>query len=278
MPDAPDFDQPTIDQYPDWFRDKTGVDLTGGATEDLYEILKPNLIASFESSVFWTTLIASLRPWSEQYTLAHKGFPLNATASPALLIKDFDSAINKSYRWNVRDNPKWPLPPLAAENAELDDVDTSDSELWYGPQNWLAKFPDIVRSRIAVVYLDGVVSLTHSIGEVAEHLGVLDYKKFLAGPDGYHAAHLRIIHDFPTIDYESHNPSVIQGLVEIQVTTGVQESIGKLLHSIYETSRIEGPTENWEWDPTSPAFSINYLGPTLHYLEGMIVNARDKVK
>ena len=49
-----------------------------------------------------------------------------------------------------------------------------------------------------------------------------------------------------------------------------------MLHRVYEKWRLSGTPLNWEWDYRNPAFSVNYLGSTLHYLEGMIVLARDQ--
>ena len=58
------------------------------------------------------------------------------------------------------------------------------------------------------------------------------------------------------------------------MTTAIQATISDVLHRVYEEWRLSGPPENWEWDYRDPAFSVNYLGSTLHYLEGMIVLAR----
>ena len=68
----------------------------------------------------------------------------------------------------------------------------------------------------------------------------------------------------------------MQVRLEVQVTTTIQATISEMLHRVYENWRLTGPPPDWEWDHRNPAFSVNYLGSTLHYLEGMIVMARDQ--
>ena len=65
--------------------------------------------------------------------------------------------------------------------------------------------------------------------------------------------------------------------VEVQVTTRLKEVIGTLLHSVYEVERAADMPEDadWHWDFASRTFKTNYLGHVMHYLDGMIVEARE---
>ena len=65
---------------------------------------------------------------------------------------------------------------------------------------------------------------------------------------------------------------------EIQVTTQIQEIIKTLLHKQYEEKRkVNTPKDyKWQWDSKSPQFIPNYLGHIVHYVEGMIIEIRDK--
>jgi hypothetical protein len=64
---------------------------------------------------------------------------------------------------------------------------------------------------------------------------------------------------------------------EIQITTQLQEVIRRLLHEYYEEKRTEKATdEKWQWNYRSEEFSTNYLGHILHYVEGMIMDIREK--
>ena len=76
-------------------------------------------------------------------------------------------------------------------------------------------------------------------------------------------------------DYVTKEQVTIPVKLEVQLTTTMQASILEMLHSIYERWRISGPPKDWEWDHEGAPFSINYLGSTLHYIEGMIVTTRD---
>jgi hypothetical protein len=52
-----------------------------------------------------------------------------------------------------------------------------------------------------------------------------------------------------------------------------------MLHLHYEKRREQraGPeSDAWKWDYKSDEFSTNYLGHILHYLEGVIVEIRNK--
>ena len=67
--------------------------------------------------------------------------------------------------------------------------------------------------------------------------------------------------------------------IELQITTQLQEVIRKLLHSYYENVRKRaGEREDvkWQWNYKSEEFAANYLGHILHYIEGMIMEVRER--
>jgi hypothetical protein len=50
---------------------------------------------------------------------------------------------------------------------------------------------------------------------------------------------------------------------------------------MYEEMRVKSTKEDnrkWQWNYQSLEFSSNYLGHILHYVEGMILEVRDKQK
>lgn len=67
-------------------------------------------------------------------------------------------------------------------------------------------------------------------------------------------------------------------MIEIQITTQLQEVIRSLLHKYYEDRRkgVEAEGTKWQWDYKSDEFVANYLGHILHYVEGMIMDIREK--
>lgn len=100
---------------------------------------------------------------------------------------------------------------------------------------------------------------------------------YKAREEGYYAAHFYTKQAFevPKIDWDTKE---IDFSIEIQITTQLQEVIRKLLHKYYERKRKMGvkPVEKWQWDYTCEEFSTNYLGHILHYVEGMILEIREK--
>ena len=234
-----------------------------------------------EASDFWQQLQTSLLAWDASFRAGHEGYPLLVVAQQPQQIekKLFESVVNKSFRWNVLENSDWPDPPRESPStaSKLGERDSDDPQLWFGPNNWLDDFPDIFRVRLTTTYFDGVGYLAEKVRELAEQTTSATPKlRFLASLDGYHAAHLWVYHELDTFDYETRDPVSVQVRLEVQVTTTIQATISKMLHGVYENWRLIGRPLDWEWDHQSPAFSVNYLGSTLHYLEGMIVTARNQ--
>ncbi len=61
------------------------------------------------------------------------------------------------------------------------------------------------------------------------------------------------------------------------MTTQLQEVIRRLLHTYYEDKRQSKKEQTkWQWNYNSDEFSANYLGHILHYVEGMIMEVREK--
>ena len=100
-----------------------------------------------------------------------------------------------------------------------------------------------------------------------------------AREEGYYAAHLYVQREFeiPRIDWDTDKVDIS---IEIQVTTQLQDAIRKLLHKHYEERRKQVTDDDmkWQWDYKSDEFAANYLGHILHYVEGTIVEIREKQK
>jgi hypothetical protein len=96
---------------------------------------------------------------------------------------------------------------------------------------------------------------------------------------GYYAVHLYTKDEFEITGPNWKTQRVICQ-VEIQITTQLQELIRTLLHKHYERRRLLSHKldDIWQWNYKSDEFSTNYLGHILHYLEGMIMEIREKEK
>ena len=273
--------RPTHEEYTLWYEDVFLDDLQSGSAEQWYNEVAESVRQSLEQSAFWRQLQAALPHWDERFKADHQGYGLFGLGHqpPTIMTKPFESVLNKSFRWNVHENDAWPEPPTKHPSTAhgIHERDRDDVQLWFGPHNWFTDFPDIFRTRLSTTYFDGVGYLCDRIVELTEELSTPSASlRLQASHDGYHAAHIRFPYETQVVDYDSRTPISVSVGLEIQVTTTIQTTINDLLHRVYEEWRITGPPPDWEWDHDNAAFAVNYLGSTLHYLEGMIVVARDK--
>lgn len=218
----------------------------------------------FDSSPFWQKLTKNLREYNDEYAVS-MGYPLlvNREKLPELEVKPWRSFVDKTYRENVVTNANWPEPP---------------QDEWIVPDNWYTRIDDIVRTMIVVKYLDGVKFLVEKLKSLCGR--EFDHCDWEAKEEGYYAAHFYIKEEFelPPVGFETVKASI---RIEIQITTQIQEVISKLLHKYYERKRskvLDVPELIWQWDYKSEEFKANYLGHILHYVEGMIMEIRDKEK
>jgi hypothetical protein len=252
----------SVAEYREWLSKQQKCDLLRAKSH--YESVTVKIKADLEASLFWQQLVAELKEFDGQYSVA-TGFPLQMGEAPkGLLIKPFDSFLLKTYRKNVLSNRKWPAEP---------------EDGWVLPSNWFCRINDIVRTLIAVKYLDGVQFLVDKLKGFCSAKAVVCQDALEARPDGYYAAHVytRHICEIPKVTWDTEKVEVS---CEIQITTQLQETIRRLLHKYYEQKR-ERPAKDsvgWQWNYKSDEFSANYLGHILHYVEGMIMEIREKQK
>ena len=251
-------------KYFEWLAKYRNVVITDKMREH-YERIVPKMEYQFKNSPFWTQWLGSLREFDAAYK-EEKGYPLlaNLDTPPDLKTKPWLSFLDKTYRKNVIANPNWPYAP---------------PDGWILPDNWYSQIKDIIRTSIVVKYLDGADFLIKKTNLLCKAHGKEDIRcDFEAKEEGYYAVHMYIMEEFeiPRIDWDTEK---ITTTVEIQITTQIQEVIRDLLRKYYEDKRSKIlPTSGliWQWDYKSPEFTTYYLGHILHYIEGMIMTAREK--
>lgn len=221
-----------------------------------------SLHRSLDSSSFWSDFEAFLRDVNIEYFQKFHYYLLDSLSRPKIDIKKLDSVILKAFRKNFLQNPIRPNEPEGG---------------WILPQNWFYKLNDILRTTIVVKYLDGVTFFLDRLKSYAEEKGcefVFDYE---ARENGYYAVHTgtRLQLAMPESNWEE---TIISLNLEIQITTQLQSLVKDLLHSYYEEDRkkISDVDLVWQWDYTNDRFNTNYMGHIVHYVEGMIVQLRDK--
>jgi hypothetical protein len=253
-----------IDEYKQWLK-KHGVDDIK-REEAHYDAVTDRMAANFQASDFWTKQIKSLPEYHDMYHL-ETGYPLFTLREfqPTIVIKPFESFLLKTYRKNCLENKNSPNEPEGG---------------WVLPSNWYSKVNDVIRTLLVVKYLDGVEFLIGKIKHFCEGYNA-DCKSFLeAREEGYYAAHIYIEQSFevPKVNWDTE---IIITSIELQITTQLQEVIRKLLHKFYEENRQRtkgkvSETSKWQWDYQSDEFSAAYLGHILHYIEGMIMEIRER--
>jgi len=70
----------------------------------------------------------------------------------------------------------------------------------------------------------------------------------------------------------------IQSSIEFQVNTEIQDLIVDLTQKYYEERRMRLKKIGaiWQWDYKCEEFLPNYLGHIIHYIEGMIMEVRER--
>jgi len=252
-----------INEFKEWLDMSLGFKIDD-SYDYYYNTVVKKLKNDFEESDYWKKVSNELSEINDRYFM-HKGVHLlTANETPKILMKSLDSLIIKAYRKNILNNDDFPNEPNGG---------------WITPDNWFESVKDIIRTTITVKYLDGVQFIVDELAGFSKNYGLNFTSSFEAREEGYYAAHSGVLFpsSIPDKDFSQINKNFN---IEIQVTTQIQEIIKKLLHKHYEENRkIKVPQDyKWQWDYKSPEFTSNYLGHIIQYIEGMIVEIRDKEK
>lgn len=257
-----------LEEYKIWLKQRHDFEIS-----DLhlahYERVVKEVRRNLSMSQFWSNLGKELNRCESEYyeeTQYHLFMPGHSPGEriepPDWLVKPFDSFLLKTFRKNVLDNKQWPDEPHSG---------------WVLPVNWFSKISDTVRTLFVVKYMDGVQFVSDRIVSLWEGHGARCRVFLEATQEGYYASHIYGSQLLVAPKIGQLGVEEIRVTAEIQVTTQLQEVIRRLLHSYYEQRRAAGPASTkWQWDHKSDEFAANYLGHILHYVEGMIMEIREK--
>jgi hypothetical protein len=252
-----------IFEYKNWLKNSHSAEISD-RSQTYYESVADRISRTLQQSQFWVEMIGCLHDVDGEYSLI-TGYPLFELGHrPQLCVKPFESFLLKTFRKNILNNKNWPSEPQGG---------------WLLPSNWFTKINDMMRTLFVVKYLDGVQFMIEKLQSLCKSHD-LDCNVYLeAREEGYYAAHVytRMEFEIPRINWETEKVIVP---IELQITTQLQEVIRKLLHKYYEDKRKRTTDEvtKWQWNYQSDEFVANYLGHILHYVEGMIVEVREKQK
>lgn len=229
-----------------------------------YDTVVSSMKTQFEQGSFWVNFLTNLSKLKQDYREKQGVELLYLGSNPELCTKPYESFVDKTFRKNVLKNENWPDAPNRG---------------WVDFINGYEFIGDIVRTSCAARYLDGVELIVQCARDTCTHLGDSCRCDYKANDEGYYAVHVDIPVEFeiPTLTWESRK---ISTSVEIQVTTQFKDVIKELIHDVYAKGRstVHSSDHKWQWDYKSDTFTMNYLGHLMHYLEGTIVELRDRRK
>jgi len=222
---------------------------------------------TFKESDFMKELNKNLKTYNEEYLMSKECLLLSRIEPIKIDIKPFDSMICKCYRKDVINNARWSEADFDLE-AEYD---------WTNPMYCFETFTDILRTRISVRYLDGATFVAEKLKSLADDLGLPHKIEPKASEEGYYAIHFDLTYSFdiPSITFD---PKEIQSSIEFQINTEIQNIVEDLAHKYYEQARmrLKKMDEIWQWNYECEEFLPNYLGHIIHYIEGMIMEVRER--
>jgi hypothetical protein len=251
----------TLADYKTWLQKMYNVESTS-LNRTYYESVSNKILIEFMKSDFWQAVPAELERLDQKYFITEDYHHFTANFRPDMKLKPFSSFLEKTFRKNIVENENWPNEPKGG---------------WILPESWYSEIGDIVRTMFVVKYLDGVSFFVANFSDLLSKHDMPVTVDYEAREEGYYAAHLSTEYECE-IPKESWDTKRVRVKIEMQVTTQLQEVIKNLLHKYYEGRRLttKASEVKWQWDYRSEEFATNYLGHILHYVEGMIMDIRQK--
>jgi hypothetical protein len=266
-----DLNKPTdLESYKSWLAEQSHIAIDR-RLENYYTRETFIIKQQFETSNFWQEFLKNLDEYDINYYRNSKGYDLflkmnNRIIQPEINIKPYNSVIDKTYRKNVIENRDFPKEP---------------PEGWIYPDNLFLKINDIIRTSVIVKYMDGAKFLVNELTNLGDKYHKKIEPSYEARWEGYYAVHVSVPHTVKIANINLDATNEYQIIIEIQIITQIQDIIKKLLHKYYEDKRsqvMNDPSlkDSWKWDSSCDEFSTNYLGHILHYVEGAIVEIRER--
>lgn len=237
-----------------------------------YGDVTKKMASDFQESNFIKILNRNLKLYNEEYILYNNFVLLDDRNKIEIKIKPYNSMIEKCFRKDV-------IEKKVLDVLEEGTYDELKKYAEHSPINCFWTFSDIIRTRLTVNYMDGALFMCDNIQRLAREMDLTPYKSYKAQDDGYYAIHLDVEKEFEIPDI-IRKTIKINSKVEIQINTAIQNLLIDLSHEYYEQvrKRVRIQDIKWQWLHNCDEFIPNYLGHMAHYIEGMMLNVRDKVQ
>jgi ppGpp synthetase/RelA/SpoT-type nucleotidyltranferase len=206
---------------------------------------------------YWTEAKTRLDQWRTEYRS-----DADADLLPAPGLPDFVSKAEKSIRDKVFRDCK-DRPALLEEIFPVE-----------GPA--VPRLNDLVRTRVACRYIDGVEFLASKLASLGQEMGLAAERHRRGSIEGYFAQHITLRQ--PVIYRLAGAEELTDVKCEIQVASEMATHMWDASHPLYESIRsVNADPEDWQWKPDSPRFISHQLGHMIHLADGLLVQLRRSI-
>ena len=204
---------------------------------------------------FWTTANNKLTQWRTEYR--------SLVGSDLLPQPNLPEFVSKSES-SIRDK----VAKLCKHHQDnLSSVVATD-----GPP--IPKLNDIIRTRVACRYIDGVEFLAKKFVELGKETSCHTELSREGRIEGYFAQHITFEQSV-ILRLAGHSQMATLSC-EIQLASELATRIWDASHPLYEDARMQrNAPEEWQWKPNDPRFIANQLGHMIHLADGLLVQLRD---
>jgi hypothetical protein len=205
---------------------------------------------------FWSQAKGRLDQWRMEYRTLTGTDLLTEAGLPDFVSKSAERIEDKLYR-------SWKKCPMDRQLGNLEKAIARE-----GPP--LPRIGDLVRTRIACCYIDGVEFLAGKLSDLGVEMSLSPERYREGRITGYFAQHITIPLE---ATYRFGGASELTKVrCEIQVASELATRMWVSAHPLYETDRgQESDPTDWQWNPDDPRFISNQLGHMIHLADGLLV-------
>jgi len=207
---------------------------------------------------FWTEAKRRIDQWRMEYRAANDADLLSQPGLPSFTSKAEGSIRDKLFRRCKQE------ADYLAKAVEKE-----------GPP--IPRLGDLVRTRIACRYIDGVEFLANKIVGLADEMKLSPERRREGRIEGYFAQHITVQQE--VIFRIVGHGQLAKVVCEIQIASEMATRMWDAAHPLYESARREAADpEDWQWKPNDPRFISNQLGHMIRLADGLLVQLRQSMK
>ncbi|GLJ62467.1 hypothetical protein GCM10017576_25970 [Microbacterium barkeri] len=200
----------------------------------------------------------------------------NGETAFKLVVKPWESVLDKLYRLNIEENPEDGPPQLLSIDDRAEKKRVPSVRAWVTPDRVHEFADDLIRTKFVVPFVDGVVDVSSRIAGAAKALGLKSFPRYHAKDSGYHARHIYVV--IPVVDGSGADVHIA---LEVKVLTKLQDTLSELTHLLYELKRTgQAPSvkkRKLAWQFGDADFEASYVGHSAHYIEASLVRLKERL-